>query len=188
MSRLTTTALIAASFLGILVGHVAARGRSFPIEVTGTIAAFEPVNETFAIEADEPARILTIAVGRDCKFMQRGAPKGVQILKQGARVRVSYFATIFTGNIAAKIELNPVPEVVNGIIEKIECSERKLTIRVGSQRCRLVLRWALNARVSKAGQRASATDLRENAAVRLSYYSPAFASKYATKIELEPRF
>jgi hypothetical protein len=101
---------------------------------------------------------------------------------------VSYFSTIFTGNIAVKIELNPVPEVVNGIIEKIECSERKLTIRVGSQRRRLVLRWALNARVFKAGQRASATDLRENAAVRLSYYSPAFASKYATKIELEPRF
>ena len=188
MPRLTSACLIVVSFLGSFVGHVAARGRSFPIEVTGTIAMFDPANQTFAIQVDEPARILTIAIGRDCNFVQGGAPAGEQILQRGAQVRVSYFATIFTGNIAVKIESNPLPEVIIGIIKKIELSDRILIIWIGGQQRHLIFRWAPNARFFKAGKRASVTDLRKNIVVRLSYYSPAFASKYATKIELEPRF
>jgi hypothetical protein len=108
MFRLTTTALITVSLLGIFfVVHATARGRSFPIEVTGTIKMFDRANHIFTIQSDEPARVLTIAVGRDCKFIQKGVPTGEWILKKGARVRVSYFSTIFTGKIAVKIESNP---------------------------------------------------------------------------------
>jgi len=39
---------------------------------------------------------------------QNGAPAGEWVLKKGARVRVSYFSTIFTGDIAVKIESNSV--------------------------------------------------------------------------------
>jgi hypothetical protein len=120
MFRLTTTGLIAGSLLGIFVVHVTARGRSFPTEVTGTIKMFDRANHIFTIQSDEPARFLTIAVGRDCKFIQKGLPTGEWILKKGARVRVSYFSTIFTGKIAVKIESNPGPEVKTSIIKKIE--------------------------------------------------------------------
>ncbi|HSS18401.1 MAG TPA: hypothetical protein VLQ29_15745 [Candidatus Dormibacteraeota bacterium] len=108
MFRLKTTALIAGSILGIFVVHVAARGRSFPIEVTGTIKMFDRANHIFTFQSDKRARVLTITVGLDCKFFQNGAPTGEWILKKGARVKVSYFSTIFTGNIAVKIESNPV--------------------------------------------------------------------------------
>jgi hypothetical protein len=107
MSCVKTVALITGSLLGILVVHAAARGRSFPIEVTGTIRMFDRTNHTFTFQSDKPSRVLTIAVGRYCKFFHSGAPSGESILKKGARVRVSYFATIFTGNIAVKIESNP---------------------------------------------------------------------------------
>jgi hypothetical protein len=110
MLRLKATALIAASLLGIFVVHVSARGRSLPIEVTGTIRMFDGANHIFTFQSDKRARVLTIAVGRDCKFFQNGASTGEWILKKGARVRVSYFSTIFTGNIAVKIESNPVSE------------------------------------------------------------------------------
>jgi hypothetical protein len=112
MFRLTTTALIAASLLGLFVAHGIARGRSFPIEVTGTIRMFDRANHIFTFQSDKPARVLTIAVGRDCQFFRNSAPAGEWILKKGARVRVSYFSTIFTGNIAVKIESNPVRQRV----------------------------------------------------------------------------
>ena len=102
------------------VGHIAARGRSFPIKVTGTIIGFDRTNQMFTMRVDQPSRILRIAVGRDCKFKRHGAPAGEQILKPGARVKVSYFATIFTGNIAVEIELYPVPQVKTGVIDKLE--------------------------------------------------------------------
>jgi hypothetical protein len=137
MFRLTTTALIAGSLLGIFVVHVTARGRSFPIEVTGTIKMFDRANQIFTFQSDKRARVLTIAVGRDCKCFQNGAPTGEWILKKGARVRVSYFSTIFTGNIAVKIELNPVPEVKNSIIEQFDRTGRTPTIRL-FDRSRLV--------------------------------------------------
>jgi hypothetical protein len=121
MLRLTTTALVTVSFLEIFfVGHATARGRSFPIQVTGTIKMFDRANHIFVIQSDEHARLLTIAVGRDCKFIQNGVPTGEWILKKGARVRVSYFSTIFSGKIAVKIESNPLPEVKTGIIQRIE--------------------------------------------------------------------
>jgi hypothetical protein len=107
MFRVTSTALIAASLLGLFAVHCIARGRSFPIKVTGTIRVFDRANHIFTFEGDKLARVLTIAVGRDCKFFRNGVPTGDWILKKGARVRVSYFSTIFTGDIAVKIESNP---------------------------------------------------------------------------------
>src|SRR6516164_4698005 len=106
MFRLITICVIAISTA--FVGHLAARGRSFPIEVMGTIIGFNRTSQMFTIRVWEPGRTLTIAVGRDCKFKEHGAPAAEQILKPGAQVKVSYFATIFTGNIAVEIELNPV--------------------------------------------------------------------------------
>jgi hypothetical protein len=108
MFRLTIICMIAASTM--FVGHIAARGRSFPIQATGTIIRFDHASQMFTIQVDEPTHVLTITVGRDCKFQRHGAPTGEQNLKPGARVKVSYFATIFTGKIAVEIELNPVPK------------------------------------------------------------------------------
>jgi len=108
MGRLTIICMIAVSTM--IVGHIAARGRSFPIEVTGTIIRFNRASQMFTIQVDEPTHLLTIAVGRDCKFKRHAAAAGEQILKPGAHVKVSYFATIFTGKIAVEIELNPVPK------------------------------------------------------------------------------
>lgn len=101
-----TTCLVAALLLGALPGNASARGRSFPIEVTGTIIKVDRSKAEFTIQVDEPASILTIGVGRDCKFKQKGAIASEQILKKGARVKVSYFSTIFTGKIAVEIESN----------------------------------------------------------------------------------
>jgi hypothetical protein len=177
-----------ALLLGALPAHASARGRSFPIEVTGTIISVDRGKTEFTIQVDEPARILTIAVGRDCKFIRHGAPARDEILRRGARVRVNYFSTIFTGKIAVKIESNPRPLVQSGIIEKIEPADRKLTIR-GSGCCqRLVLRWARNVRCVKRGTTVSLRDLRKNTMVRVNYYAPAFGSKYAVEIEVEPHF
>ena len=188
MLRLTIVCVVAPSLAALFINQASARGRSFPIEVTGTITAFDRPNHTFTIQADEPARVLRIAVGRDCKFKRSGAPTGEQIARQGARVKVSYFSTIFTGKIAVEIELNPVPQVESGTIEKIAPADRKVTIRVRDSLHYLVLRWAANARFIKHGKLVSAVDLRENRAIKVSYFSPAFESKYAVKIELEPDF
>jgi hypothetical protein len=101
--------LIATLLLGPLERDALARGRSFPIEATGTILEIDQQKTTLTIQVDEPAQMLRIAVGRDCKFIQGGIPTDEQILKKGAYVRVSYFSTIFTGKIAVKIESNPTP-------------------------------------------------------------------------------
>ena len=111
MFRLTTICVIAISTA--FVGHLAARGRSFPIEVIGTIVEFNRTNQTFMIRVGKPGRTLTIAVGRDCKFIQNGRSTGEQTLRKGARVKVSYFSTIFAGKIAVKIEFNPMPQSKN---------------------------------------------------------------------------
>jgi len=153
MFRLRTTALIAGSLLGIFVVHVNARGRSFPIEVTGTIKMFDRANHTFTFQSDKPARVLTIAVGRECQFFENGAPAGEWILKKNARVKVSYFSTIFTGNIAVRIESNPVPEVKTGIIERIKSADR--SFRITHQRRPLVGRWATNDRKEMSPKSAS---------------------------------
>lgn len=106
MLRLTIVFLVAASLAGSSTKDASARGRSFPIEITGTIVSFDRANQTFTIRVDEPARVLTIGVGRHCKFKAHGALTGERIVRVGARVKVSYFATIFTGNIAVEIQLN----------------------------------------------------------------------------------
>jgi hypothetical protein len=188
MTSRRNTACLIALLLGALPVHASARGRSFPIEVTGTILNVDRWRTEFTIQVDEPARILTIAVGRDCKFIRHGAPAQDDILRRGARVRVKYFSTIFMGKIAVQIESNPRPLVKGGIIEKIEPADRKLTIRVPGCWQPLILRWARNARCSKHGKTVSPTDLRENTTVRVNYYAPAFESKYAVEIEVEPHF
>jgi hypothetical protein len=102
--RLTIISLTAASLVALFLDQASAHRPSFPIEITGTVINFDRANQTFTIRVDEPARILTIGVGRDCKFKRNGTPTGEEILKTGARLKVSYFATIFTGNIAVEIE------------------------------------------------------------------------------------
>ena len=181
-----TTCLVAALLLGPLMGHASARGRSFPIEVTGTIIKVNRSKAGFTIQVDDPASILTIGVGLDCKFKQNGTLTSEQILKKGARVKVSYFRTIFTGKIAVEIESNPTPLVKTGIIERIEPADRKLIIRVRGCCQRLFLRWAGNARCIKGEKTVSPKVLRENTPVRVSYYAPPFESKYAVKIEIAP--
>jgi hypothetical protein len=185
MPRRVAVYIIAASLLAF-VAQVSARGRSFPIEVTGAIIEVDRGKAEFIVQVDRPACILTIGIGRDCKFKQSGAPAGEQILKRNARVKVSYFVTIFTGKIAVEIESNPIPEIKCGIIEKIEPADRRLSIRVGKGSCHLVLYWAANARFLNGQKITSAADLRENAVVKVSYFAPAFDRKYAVKIQLEP--
>jgi hypothetical protein len=104
MLRLTIVSVIAVLLAGLFTNEASARGRSFPIEVTGTIITFNRPEHLFTIQVDEPARVLTIAVGRDCKFKKDGVAAEERVLKRGARVKVSYFATIFTGNIAVEID------------------------------------------------------------------------------------
>ena len=105
----------AALLLGLCPSEVSADDRSFPLEITGTIRSFDEPSQMFTVEVDESARVLTIAVGRDCKFTENGAPTGEEILKQGARVKVSYFATIFIGKIAVDVAINRVPKISGGI-------------------------------------------------------------------------
>jgi hypothetical protein len=178
----------AALLVALWPSEVSADDRSFPAEITGTIRSFDKATQTFTIQVDEPAGILTIGIGRDCKFIHHGAPARDETVRRGVRVRVKYFSTIFTGKIAIEIESNPRPLVKSGIIEKIEPADRKLTIR-GRGCCeRLVLRWTENVRCIKRGKTVLPKQLRENAVVRVNYYAPPFESKYAVEIEVEPRF
>jgi hypothetical protein len=186
--RRIASLLVFALLLGALTDHALARGRSFPVEITGTITRFDRATQTFTIQVDEPAGILTIGIGRDCKFKQNGAPTGEQILKQGARVKVSYFSTIFTGKIAVGIESNPVPEVKSGVTEMVDLAEREFRIRLNNSLRQVALCWAKNARFLRGGKTVSAKELKPNMPIRVSYYSPAFAKKYAIQIELDPTF
>jgi hypothetical protein len=104
MIRLTIVYLIAVSLLGPFISQAFARGRSFPIEVTGVIMAVNKSDHTFVIQVDHASAVLMLAVGRDCKFTQNGAPADENILQKGARMRVSYFSTIFSGKVAVEIE------------------------------------------------------------------------------------
>ena len=178
-----TICLTIAFFVSFAVGAWA-RGRSLPIEITGTIIRFDRAYESFTIQADEPARVLAIAVGRDCKFKSSARTITGQILRPGAQVKVSYFATIFSGNIAVEIESNPRPEVRIGIVERIDPVDRKLHLRIQDPGD-VVLRWASNARFLKNGREVPATALRRGTVVTISYFSPAFAPRYAVKLELK---
>ena len=182
--RLITASLLGASLLGVFAKHADARGRSFPIEVTGRVLTFDRASQTFTIRVDEPASTLTIAVGRDCKFKRNGATANERIIRQGARVKVSYFATIFTGNIAVEIELNPAPEFVTGIVETLDISKRRLVLLIGPDARRMALRWAANASFTQAGKPTSAAALTVRSIATAAYYAPAFASKYAVRIQL----
>lgn len=98
------TLLYSVAFIGLELGPFAtdafARGRSFPIEVTGTIIHIDWTHYEYTLRVDEPHRVLVIGLGRDCKFLKNGAPATIDILKKGAQIKVSYSATIFTGNVA----------------------------------------------------------------------------------------
>jgi hypothetical protein len=185
MIRRTTTYLVTAFLLGPLLSHALARGRSFPIEVTGTVTSVDKASQTFRMQTDDPANILTVGVRWDCKFKRDGALAGPDILRKDAYVKVSYFSTLFTGKLAVEVEANPVPQLQSGTVEKIEPADRKLTIRVSNGSNHLVLRWAANARFIKRGKTVLPASLRQNALVRVSYFSPAFERKYAVRIELE---
>jgi|SRR6516225_8307555 hypothetical protein len=185
MFRLIIVSVIAALLAGLFTNEASARGRSFPIEVTGTIIAFNPATHVFTIQVDEPAHVLTIAVGRYCKFKQGGATTSEQIIKPRARAKVSYFATIFTGNIAVEVELNPTPKFATGIIERVNVSDRRFVLSAGPNAHHLVLRWAPNARFIKTGKPSSAAALRADSIARVAYYAPSFASKYAVRIDFK---
>jgi hypothetical protein len=171
--------------LGPLATDASARGRSFPIEVTGTINSVDKASQTFTVQTEEPAKIITIGLRWDCKFKRDVAPAGADILKKGAYVRVSYFATIFSGNLAVEIEANPKPELVHGVIERIEPANRQITLRLNRSR-RFVVRWAATARFINRGRITSPAKLREGTPINVSYYSPPFESKYAVKLETQP--
>jgi hypothetical protein len=175
------------SLAGPFASFASARGRSFPIEVTGIIRSIDRSSQTFTLEADDPATALNIGLRYDCKFLQRGGPAGVNILKRDAHVKVSYFATIFTGNLAVEIEASPEAEVVCGVIERIEPLRRQLTLQLNRDRC-FVVRWTANALFTNRGRAITPAKLREGTAVKVSYYSPAFESKYAVKVEAQPPF
>ena len=171
--------------LGPFATNVFGRGRSFPIEVTGTIINVDRTNYEFTLRVDEPARVLVIGLRRDCKFLRNGALAKMDILRKGAYVKVSYFATIFTGNLAVEIEVNPKPEVGMGVIEKIDIPNRTLALILGPNSRHLALRWATNASFTKAGKPTSAATLTVHSIATAAYYAPAFASKYAVKIDLK---
>src|ERR1700731_2825945 len=117
------------------------RRRSFPIEVTGKITSVDTAVTHFTMITDQPAGILTLAVGRDCKFMKSGASATEAVLKEGCRIRVSYYSTIFTDRIAVEIEEAPAPEVVIGTVESVDAANRRLIIRVSGTWRPLSLIW-----------------------------------------------
>jgi hypothetical protein len=182
----SSVALVAIG-LGPLATNVFARGRSFPIEVTGTIINVDRTNYEFTLRVDEPARVLVIGLRRDCKFLRNGAPTKIDILKKGAYIKVSYFATIFTGNLAVEIEANPKAESVQGVIERIEPAKRRLTLRL-NRSCCFEVRWAANARFANRGRVIAPTSLRAGMVVEVTYYSFAFESRYAVKVETRSHF
>jgi hypothetical protein len=91
--------------IGASAPHALAHRPANPIDITGVIKSFDKANQTFTVQTDKPAKLLKIAIGRDCKFKHDGVDAGDQILKPGAHVDINYFATIFTGNVAVTIEL-----------------------------------------------------------------------------------
>ncbi len=187
MIHRTPAYLIAAFLLGPLLSHALARGRSFPIEVTGTVTGVDNASRTFTMQTDEPAKIIVIGLRWDCKFKGDGVRAGPDILRKGAYVKASYFATILTGNLAVEIEANPKAELVHGVIETIELANRQLTLRL-NRSSRLAVRWAANARFVNRGRSIKPARLKEGTVVDVSYYSPAFESKYAVKVEAQPPF
>ena len=87
-------------------------------------------------------------------------------MRKSAFVKASYFATIFTGNLAVEIEANPKAELVHGVIERIEPSNRLLTLRLHRSRC-FVVRWAANARFVYRGRAMTPAKLREGTVVNV---------------------
>jgi hypothetical protein len=185
MVRVTIIYLVAASHVVLFVNGALARGRSFPIEVTGTILNVDRTNCECTLRVDEPDRVLRMGPRRDCKFLKNGAPAKTDILKKGAYVKVSYFATIFTGNLAVEIELNPKPEIESGTVEEIDIPHRRLILAVGPNLRHLAFRCAANASFIKAGKPTSAAALTVGSIATATYYAPAFASKYAVKIDFK---
>ena len=158
-----------------------ARGRSFPTELTGTIRDFDRSTQTFILEADEPTRALRIGLRDDCKFLG-GDSSGGGILKKGAYVKVSYFATVFTGNLAVEIEANPKAKSAQGVIKRIEPNKRRLILRLDDSRD-FVVRWATNAHFVNSGRIIAPERLTEGSIVNVSYYAPAFEARYAVRVE-----
>ena len=127
--------------------------------------------------------MLTIGLEWDCKFKRDGAPAATDILRKSAYLKVSYFATIFTGNLAVEVEANPSPQVISGVVERITPSDRKITIQVNHGSRLFTIRWAVNARFLHHGKAVSPAKLKTGMPVNIRYYSPPFENRYAIKIE-----
>jgi hypothetical protein len=173
----------AAIFMATPFATVAsARGRSFPSEMTGTIQDFDRLTQTFVLEADQPAKMLKIGLRDDCKFLKSSRPAGAEVLRKGMRVKVSYFATIFTGNLAVAIEAEPKAKSARGVIKRIEPTSRTLALWVDNSR-EFVVRWTTKAHFISEGRVIRPETLTEGAIADVSYYSPVFGARYAVTVE-----
>ena len=174
--------LVALQF-GPLGCSVLAKGRCFPIETTGVIRSVDTAQKTCQVQLDEPSRILTIGYRRDCTFIRHGEQtKSPDFLKKGEHVKVSYFATIFTGNLATEIEANPEPQWVRGVVERIDPASRRLTLRLQGSRP-FVVRWAASAHFANGGSPIAPTKLKQGMTVEVGYYAFEFENNYAVKVE-----
>jgi hypothetical protein len=173
----------AAIFMATPFATVAsARGRSFPTELTGTIQDFDRSTRTFILEADQPSKTLKIGLRDDCKFLESGRPAGAEVLRKGAHVKVSYFATIFTGNLAVEIEADPKTKSAHGVIKRIEPTNRRLTLWLDNSR-EFVVQWTTNAHFTNDGRVIRPETLTEGTIADVSYYSPVFGARYAVTVE-----
>ncbi len=164
-----------------------ARGRSFPTEVTGIVTSVDRAITHFTMTTDQPAGVLALAIGRDCKFMKSGAPATEAVLKEGCHIKASYYSTIRTGKIAVEIDGAPVPEMVIGVVESVDAVNKRLSIRVSGNWRPLTLIWTSRTRFMQGRHTASANYLHTGLPVRVSYYALEFVPKYAVAVEEKPR-
>ena len=66
-------------------------------------------------------------------------------------MQASYFATIFTGNLAVEIEAHPKAKSAHGVIKRIEPTNRRLTFWLGNSR-EFVMQWTTNAHFINGGR------------------------------------
>jgi hypothetical protein len=164
-----------------------ARGRSFPIEVTGTVTSVDRAITHFTMATDQPAGVLALAISRDCKFTRSGVPVTKAILKKGCNIKASYCSTIFTGKIAVEIDGAPAPEMVIGVVESVDAVNKRLSIRVSGNGHSLTFICTSRTRFMLGRHTASANYLRAGLPVRVSYYALEFVPKYAVAVEEEAR-
>lgn len=189
LSRLPTLSIVACTtvlFFALTTATALARGRSFLREATGVVTEVSNNGPLFTFAVDEPAEVLSLAVGRDCKFSHAGRATPAAVLRKGMRAKISYYSTIFTGKIALEIDADPVPKVENGIIESVEPAARKLSIRSIDASRSHSFRWAPAVRITQSGRRVSSRALTVQRRVTISYFDPDFGRKYIVEIRIQP--